>query len=122
MVLGPQRKGIKLTYTQTHAPRNQSFAMRQIPTCLSARGMYGEEDKADKAKGYKHMTFKEAAVLARRCPCGRAMADPLQPLPDPAGRFYGKCAEDFSKCLPGKRRKEHGVKLSGRVMCNGDVI
>ena len=27
--------------------------------------MYGEDDKADKARGYKHMTFREAAVLAR---------------------------------------------------------
>ena len=28
-------------------------------------GMYGEEDKIEKAKGYKHMTFREAAALAR---------------------------------------------------------
>ena len=28
-------------------------------------GMYGEQDKEEKAKAYKHMTFKEAAVLAR---------------------------------------------------------
>ena len=28
-------------------------------------GMYGEEDKEDKAKAYKHMTFKEAASLAK---------------------------------------------------------
>ena len=27
--------------------------------------MYGEEDKIEKAKGYKHMTFREAAALAR---------------------------------------------------------
>ena len=28
-------------------------------------GMYGEEDKIEKAKGYKHMTFREAATLAK---------------------------------------------------------
>ena len=27
--------------------------------------MYGEQDKDDKAKAYKHMTFKEAAQLAK---------------------------------------------------------
>lgn len=28
-------------------------------------GMYGEPDKEAKAKEYKHMTFKEAAEIAR---------------------------------------------------------
>ena len=27
--------------------------------------MYGEDDKIETAKGYKHMTFREAATLAR---------------------------------------------------------
>ena len=29
-------------------------------------GMYGEDDKLEKAKGYKHMTFREAATLAKQ--------------------------------------------------------
>ena len=28
-------------------------------------GMYGEQDKEQKAKAYKHMTFQEAATLAK---------------------------------------------------------
>ena len=28
-------------------------------------GMYGEQDKEEKAKAHKHMTFQEAALLAK---------------------------------------------------------
>ena len=32
--------------------------------------MYGEDDKLEKAKGYKHMTFREAATLAKQADVG----------------------------------------------------
>ena len=65
------------------------------------------------------MTFKEAAVLARDAHVGELWLTHYSPSLIRPEDFMEKCAEDFSKCLPGKRRKEHGVKLSGRVMCNG---
>ncbi len=65
MVLGPDRKGIKLTYTTDTRPTESILRNAAQSDLFICEGMYGEEDKADKAKGYKHMTFKEAAVLAR---------------------------------------------------------
>lgn len=65
MVLGPQRKGIKLTYTTDTRPTESILRNAAGSDLFICEGMYGEEDKAEKAKGYKHMTFKEAAVLAR---------------------------------------------------------
>lgn len=65
MVLGPQRKGIKLTYTTDTRPTESILRNAAGSNLFVCEGMYGEEDKAEKAKGYKHMTFKEAAVLAR---------------------------------------------------------
>lgn len=65
MVLGPQRKGIKLTYTTDTRPTESILRNAAGSDLFICEGMYGEEDKADKAKGYKHMTFREAAVLAR---------------------------------------------------------
>lgn len=65
MVLGPQRKGIKLTYTTDTRPTESILRNAAGSDLFVCEGMYGEEDKAEKAKGYKHMTFKEAAVLAR---------------------------------------------------------
>ncbi len=66
MVLGAPRKGIKVTYCTDTRPTEgivQSAAGADLFIC---EGMYGEPDKAQKAKEYKHMTFYEAADLAFR--------------------------------------------------------
>ena len=62
MVLGPERKGIKLTYTTDTRPV-KSIAEHARPSDLFiCEGMYGEEEKEQKAKAYKHMTFREAEI------------------------------------------------------------
>ena len=64
MVLGPARKGIKLTYCTDTRP-TQSLAEHAVGSdLLICEGMYGEPDKDAKAKEYKHMTMKEAGKIA----------------------------------------------------------
>ena len=65
MVLGPPRKGIKLTYTTDTRPTESILRNAKDSDLFICEGMYGEDDKIEKAKGYKHMTFREAATLAR---------------------------------------------------------
>ena len=65
MVLGPARKGIRLTYTTDTRPTESILRNAKESDLFICEGMYGEDDKADKARGYKQMTFREAAVLAR---------------------------------------------------------
>ena len=65
MVLGPSRKGLKLTYTTDTRPTKSIAENAAGSDLFICEGMYGEEDKIEKAKGYKHMTFREAATLAR---------------------------------------------------------
>ena len=65
MVLGPARKGIKLTYTTDTRPVRSIAEHAKGSDLFICEGMYGEQDKEDKARAYKHMTFKEAAALAR---------------------------------------------------------
>ena len=65
MVLGPDRKGIKVTYTTDTRPTESILRNAVNSDLFICEGMYGEEDKIEKAKGYKHMTFREAATLAR---------------------------------------------------------
>ncbi|MBE5970220.1 MAG: ribonuclease Z [Lachnospiraceae bacterium] len=65
MVLGPQRKGIKVTYCTDTRPTKliaESAAGADLFIC---EGMYGEKDKEEKAKEKKHMTFYEAAKIAK---------------------------------------------------------
>ena len=65
MVLGPPRKGLKLTYTTDTRPTNSIRENAKDSDLFICEGMYGEKEKAAKAVEYKHMTFYEAAHLAK---------------------------------------------------------
>lgn len=65
MVLGPPRKGIKLTYTTDTRPTQSIRENAKGSDLFICEGMYGEKEKSAKAVEYKHMTFYEAAQLAK---------------------------------------------------------
>ena len=65
MVLGPPRKGLKLTYTTDTRPTNSIRENAKDSDLFICEGMYGEKEKAAKAVEYKNMTFYEAAHLAK---------------------------------------------------------
>lgn len=65
MVLGEQRKGIKLTYCTDTRPTQSIVDHAMHSDLFICEGMYGEKDKEAKAREYKHMTFYEAAKLAK---------------------------------------------------------
>lgn len=66
MVLGAPRKGLKVTYTTDTRPTEGIVEHATDADLFICEGMYGEPDKLEKAKEYKHMTFYEAADMARR--------------------------------------------------------
>lgn len=65
MVLGPARKGIKLTYCTDSRPTKGIVKNAMGSDLFICEGMYGEPEKESKAKEYKHMTFYEAAQMAK---------------------------------------------------------
>lgn len=65
MVLGEERKGLKLTYTTDSRPTDSIVRNAKDSDLFICEGMYGEPDKLDKARENKHMTFYEAARMAR---------------------------------------------------------
>lgn len=65
MVLGQPRKGIKLTYCTDSRPTREIVDNAREADLFICEGMYGEPDKEKKAKEYKHMTFYEAAAMAK---------------------------------------------------------
>lgn len=65
MVLGPARKGLKLTYCTDTRPTEGIVKNAFRSDLFICEGMYGEPDKLSKAKENKHMTFYEAARLAK---------------------------------------------------------
>jgi ribonuclease Z len=64
MVMGEARKGLKVTYCTDTRPTEAIIKNAKNADLFICEGMYGEPDKKDKAKEYKHMTFYEAADLA----------------------------------------------------------
>ncbi len=64
MVMGPARKGLKVTYTTDTRPVSIIAEQAKDADLFICEGMYGEPDKAEKAREHKHMTFYEAARLA----------------------------------------------------------
>lgn len=66
MVLGAARKGIKVTYCTDTRPTELIVKAAEGSDLFICEGMYAEKDKLVKAKQYKHMTFYEAADMARR--------------------------------------------------------
>lgn len=65
MVLGKPRKGIKLTYCTDTRPTQGIVKNAKDSDLFICEGMYGERDKEKKAVEHKHMTFYEAAQMAK---------------------------------------------------------
>ncbi|MBD5460347.1 MAG: ribonuclease Z [Lachnospiraceae bacterium] len=66
MVLGEPRKGLKVTYTTDTRPTESIVTNAEGADLFICEGMYGEPDKLEKAREHKHMTFYEAAQMARK--------------------------------------------------------
>lgn len=65
MVLGPERKGIRLTYCTDTRPTANLIKYAEKSDLLICEGMYSEAEKQSRACEYKHMTFAEAAKVAK---------------------------------------------------------
>ena len=64
MVLGPPRRGLKVTYCTDTRPVKQIAEHGEGSDLMILEGMYGEPEKEQKAREHKHMTMYEAAGLA----------------------------------------------------------
>ena len=105
MVLGPERKGIKLTYTTDTRPTDSILKNAADSDLFICEGMYGEDDKAATAKGYKHMTFREAAVLARNANVQEMWLTHYSPSLVRPDDYMDKVREIFPNAFPGKDGK-----------------
>ena len=65
MVMGAERRGLKVTYCTDSRPVPVISKMASGADLFICEGMYGEPGSEDKAKEHKHMNFYEAARLAR---------------------------------------------------------
>ena len=65
MVLGPDRKGLKVTYCTDTRPVPVIAEYAEHADLFICEGMYGEKEKIANARENKHMMFQEAAKLGK---------------------------------------------------------
>ena len=112
MVLGPDRKGLKVTYvTDTRPVRSieENAAGSDLFIC---EGMYGEVEKQQKASEHKHMTFIEAARLAKAAQVQEMWLTHYSPSlvrPEP---YMKQVLEIFPNAKPGKDGKSAELNFS----------
>lgn len=72
MVMGPARKGLKITYTTDTRPTDKIVEEATGADLFICEGMYGDNDaeSISKAREKKHMTMQEAAEIAAKAEPG----------------------------------------------------
>ena len=105
MVLGPPRKGIKLTYCTDTRPVPAIVENASGSDLLICEGMYGEKDKDAKAREHKHMTFYEAAKLARDAQVGEMWLTHYSPSLTRPEEYMDDVRKIFPAAKAGKDRK-----------------
>lgn len=105
MVMGPERRGLKVTYCTDTRPVPVIAQMAAGADLFICEGMYGEKDKEDKAREHKHMTFYEAARLAKEADCRQLWLTHFSPsLPRPED-YMNEVRAIFPRSMAGRDGK-----------------
>lgn len=105
MVLGQERKGIKLTYCTDTRPTETITKMAKNADLFICEGMYGEDDKISKASDNKHMTFNEAAQLAKDAEVKKLWLTHYSPSLVRPEQYMDSVRKIFPEAEAGKDRK-----------------
>ncbi|MBR0085167.1 MAG: ribonuclease Z [Lachnospiraceae bacterium] len=105
MVLGPPRKGLKVTYTTDTRP-TESIVQNALGSDLFiCEGMYGEKGDVNNAVKYKHMTFEEAAQLAKQAKVNELWLTHYSPALAKPDVFMDDVRKIFANAHAGKDKK-----------------
>ncbi len=105
MVLGPARKGLKIAYCTDTRPTDSIKKNAAGSDLFVCEGMYGEKDKLKKAREYKHMTFYEAAELAREADVGEMWLTHYSPSLTKPEEYMDEVREIFPRSVAAKDRR-----------------
>lgn len=105
MVLGDERKGIKVTYCTDTRPTASIVENAKEADLFICEGMYGEKGKENKAVEYKHMTFYEAAQMAKQADVKEMWLTHYSPSLVRAEEFMDDVRKIFPRAKAGKDRK-----------------
>lgn len=104
MVLGPERKGIKVTYCTDSRPTEAIVENAKEADLFICEGMYGEKEKMASAREKKHMTFYEAAEMAARARVSEMWLTHYSPSLIRPEIYMDEVKKIFPQAVPGKDR------------------
>ena len=110
MVMGPPRKGLKIVFcTDTRpVPALPSFAASA--DLFICEGLYGDDERQEKAAARKHMTFREAAEIAKKAQVKELWLTHFSPaMPDPQN-YLANATDIFKKSVIGKDRMSKTIR------------
>jgi len=113
MVMGDERKGLKVCYCTDTRPTDSLRKNAAGADLLICEGMYAEEEKLSNAKKYKHMTFYEAAEVARDSDAGELWLTHFSPSLVHAERYMGAVRKIFSNAHLGRDGKFVELNFAG---------
>ena len=105
MVLGEARKGLKVTYCTDTRPIPSIAEHAKGADIFICEGMYGEEGAEEKAAEKKHMTFTEAATLAKEAGVGELWLTHFSPSLIRPKDYVDRARRIFPETYVGKDRK-----------------
>ncbi len=102
MVMGPQRKGIKLCYCTDTRPVKELAPFIKDSDLFICEGMYGDDVEASKAEEKKHMLFSDAASLARQGNVKELWLTHFSPALEKPEEFVGAARSVFENTVAGR--------------------
>ena len=105
MVLGPARKGLKVTYTTDTRPTDSIVRNARGSDLFICEGMYGEKGDVNNAVKYKHMTFEEAGRLAKQAGVKELWLTHYSPALNRPEQYIEDVRQIFQNAYPGKDKK-----------------
>lgn len=111
MVIGEPRRGIKLTYCTDTRPVASLVENARHSDLLICEGMYGEKEKQEKAEEKKHMTFVEAAKVAREAQVGEMWLTHYSPSLIRPEDYMKPVKKIFQNAYPGKDGKSRTLEF-----------
>ena len=105
LVLGPARKGLKVTYTTDTRPTDSIVRNAKDSDLFICEGMYGEKGEGNNAVKYKHMTFEEAGRLAKQAGVKELWLTHYSPALNRPEQYIEDVRQIFQNSYPGKDKK-----------------
>ena len=113
MVMGEDRKGLKVTYCTDSRPTESIVNAAKGSDLFICEGMYGEDDEEtlEKAKSKKHMTMFEAANMAKEAEVGELWLTHFSPSITKPKMYLDAVREIFPNTVIGKDRISKEMKF-----------